>query len=126
MAKLPPLIVVPGLIGSAFLSVLCLANGIRLFSDAPVHGVILLFAALLWGAVFCATHSRSSASVARIAVWGLSFYTVIGLAGLVGAPAFSVDSAFFQALALEGLAMFGIAMVIAFIPVFWRDTQSTS
>ena len=125
-AKLPPLIIIPGLLGSALLSVLCLANGIRLFGEAPVLGGILLVAALLWGAMFWAVHAQSSSNVARLAVGGLSFYAAIGLAGLLRAPAFSDNSAFFQALALEGLFLFGAAMVIAFIPVFWVDSRLAS
>ncbi len=126
MRSVPPLRIVPGLLGSAFLAVLCLANGARLLADAPVIGTILLALSALWISIFGAVQAQSSHTLAKFAVLGLAFYSAIGAASLTGAPAFTSDGAFYRALALEGLLLFSAVLIISQIPFFWAKAKPTT
>lgn len=73
MTRIPPLRIIPGLFAAAVMVILCLANGIRMFADAPVVGGILIAAGALWIAVWAAVHAQSSERLAKFAIAGLAF-----------------------------------------------------
>lgn len=123
MTRIPPMRIIPGLFAAALMVVLCLANGIRMFADAPVVGGILIAAGALWIAVWAAVHAQSSERLAKFAIAGLAFYAAIGLASLAGAPAFTGNAEFFGALSLEGIVLFLTVLIIAHIPFFWERAK---
>ena len=123
MTTIPPLRIVPGLLASAVIALLCITSGVRFFSDAPVIATFLLLASVLWLFVYGAVYRQSSQLLAKAAISGLVFYTAIGLLGLMGAPVVETNSGFVTALSVEGLVMFAAVFVVARIPYFWAAPQ---
>ena len=119
MSQLPPLRIVPGLLGAAILVVLCFGNGIRFMAEVPVLGVMLLGAGALWIAVYCVVSAQERDRLARLSFAGFAFYASIGLLSQFGAPAFADNKEMFSVLALEGIILFAIALIVSRIPFFW-------
>lgn len=126
MTHLPPLRIIPGLLAAAFLSVLCLGNGVAFISDAPVIGALLLSAAVLWLGVYSVVSAQENERLAKLAIAGIAFYGAIGLASLAGLPAFSGNAAMFGALSIEGIALCAAALVISRIPFFWAQAETNT
>ncbi len=119
MAQLPPLRIVPGLLGAALLTVLCVGHGVNLISDAPVLGVVLLGAGALWTAVYSVVSAQERDRLASLSVAGIAFYGAIGILSLTGISAFSNNAVMFGALSIEGVMLFAIALIVSRIPFFW-------
>ena len=119
MTATPPLRIVPGLFGAALLTVLCIANGARLFAVDPVVGSFLLLAAALWLAVLLTVQLQSAHRLARLAVVGALLYGALGALSLASLPAFVENAAMLRALALEGLILFAVVFAVAQVPYFW-------
>ena len=123
MSATPPLRIVPGLFGSALLTVLCLANAVRFYPSSPVVGGFLFMACGLWLAMLFAVHAQTAPGVARIATVGACLYAAVGLLSLAGVPAFVPQGELLQMLALEGVILFAAAFGIAQIAYFWSARQ---
>lgn len=119
MTATPPLRIVPGLFGAALLTVLCTANGVKLFSTDPVVGAFLLLAGSLWLAVLLTVQSQSSRRLAQLALIGAALYAALGALTVAGLPAFLTNAPMLKALALEGLILFAAVFAIAQVPYFW-------
>lgn len=119
MTQFPPLRIVPGLIGAALLIVLCIGNGVRLISDAPVLGAFLLGAGALWIAVYAVVSAQERHRLASLAVAGIALYAALGILSLIGANAFSENAEMFTALSVEGIVLFVIVLIVSRIQFFW-------
>ena len=126
MTATPPLRIVPGLFGAALLTVLCVANGARLFAVDPVVGSFLLLAAVLWLAVLVTVQLQSAHRLARLAVVGALLYGALGALSLAALPAFVENAAMLRALALEGLVLFAVAFAVSQVPWFWTVNEKGS
>ncbi|MEO9461679.1 MAG: hypothetical protein ABJ242_02990 [Marinomonas sp.] len=119
MTQLPPLRIVPGLLGAALLTVICIGNGAILLPEEPVLGVFLLGAGALWIAVYSVVSAQERDRLMSLSVAGIAFYAAIGILSLTRISAFSDNAMMYGALSLEGIALFMTALVISRIPFFW-------
>ncbi|MEP5172171.1 MAG: hypothetical protein ABJP48_04315 [Erythrobacter sp.] len=94
MIKTKDILFAPALIGTAFLALACLVNGVKLFSNNTVIAATLLALSLLWATAYGAFLLRSKVNVQRAAITGLVAYLAIGLAGQTKAPGFTGNSEF--------------------------------
>lgn len=124
MTYFPPLRIVPGLLAAAFLTILCIGNGIAFLSDSPVVGALLLSAAMLWLAVYSVVSAQESERLGKLAFAGIAFYGAIGLASLAGIPAFSGNAELFGALSIEGMMLCAAVFVVSRIPFFWASGET--
>lgn len=119
MTATPPLRIIPGLFGAALLTVLCVANGVKLVSVDPVVGAFLLLAGSLWLAILLTVQSQVPRRVAQLAIIGAMLYGALGALSIAGLPAFAANAAMLKALALEGLILFAVVYAVAQVPYFW-------
>ena len=124
MTRLPPLPIVPGLIAAAFLCVICVATGSALLSTAPAAGGFLLGVSMLWAVMFFAVHAQNAALVWKLGLFGVCLYAALGIATFARLPALEDNTAFFRAISIEGVVLFGAAMIAAAIPFFWRKPDA--